>query len=82
MEDPNGIYEIDRRPDFAQEGRIGISLESRREIRVKAETLYAFLTGYRAVLMQKVVAPMTGKDKKLEEFLLKRYPHNKETPFI
>ncbi len=82
VKDHNSVYNIDRRPDFAQEGRIEIFLESRREIRVKADTLYAFLTGYRAVLMQKVVAPMTGKDKELEEFLLQKYPYNRETPFI
>ncbi len=82
VKDHEKVYDIDLRPDFAQEGRIEMFLESRREIRVKADTLYAFLSGYRAVLMQKVVAPMTGKDRELEEFLLKKYPHKRETPFI
>ena len=82
VEDHNRIYEIDRRPDFAQEGRIEIFLESRREIRVKADTLYAFLKGYRAVLIQKEIAPLTIKDRELEEFVIKKYPHTRETPFI
>lgn len=82
VKDHNSLYEIDRRPVFAQEGRIEIFLESRREIRVKADTLYAFLTSYRAIIMQKVLAPMTEKDRELEEFLLKKYPYKRETPFI
>jgi hypothetical protein len=78
----NGIYDVEIMPSYMEDGRIEIFSEGRREIRVKADTLYAFLTGYKAILFQKEVAALTESDKELEEFVLERYPHVRDTPFL
>ena len=77
-----GKYNVEFRSAHVEEGRIEIFDKSRREIRVKADTLYAFLMAYRAVLFQKEVAPFTERDRALEEFVSDRYPHMRDTPFL
>lgn len=78
----SGKYDIDLRPAYMEPGRIEIFEESRREIRVRADTLYVFLMAYKAVLFQKEVAKFTGRDSELEEFVSEKYPHMRETPFL
>ena len=46
----------------------------RWEVLVKADTLAAFLSAYRAVLFQKVRASFTRRDMKLREILLSYIP--------
>jgi len=50
-------YEIMRRPNPIQRDRIEIFIDSRRELGIKADTLYAFITAYKAILSQKEAAP-------------------------
>ncbi|MFB0543632.1 MAG: hypothetical protein ACETVR_02510 [Candidatus Bathyarchaeia archaeon] len=53
----------------------------RWEILVKADTLAAFLSAWRAVLFQRSRAPFTRRDMELREIVLKLYPRNRPTPF-
>jgi len=78
----DGRYNISFRSVYEAEGRIEIFAEARREIRVIADTLYAFLSAYRAVLFQKEVTPLTERDVELEKTILKQYTHARNTPFI
>ena len=76
------IFDISFRYAFKEKGRIEIFTETRHEIRVKADTLYAFLSAYRAVLFQKKAAPFTERDRYLEEIILKCYLHTHSTPLF
>lgn len=78
----DGRYDISFRYVYEAEGRIEMFAEARREIRVIADTLYVFLSAYRAVLFQKEVNPLTERDVELEKTILKQYPHARNTPFI
>lgn len=53
----------------------------RWEILVKADTLSAFLSAWRAILFQKVWAPFTRRDIELRKIVLSLYPRNRSTPF-
>ncbi|MFP3952019.1 MAG: hypothetical protein ACLFVP_07790 [Candidatus Bathyarchaeia archaeon] len=75
-------YDIREKPDYSQPGRIEIFNEIRGEIRVKADTLHVFMTPYRAILFQKEMKPLTEIDKKLEDYILDKYTHIRDTPFI
>lgn len=46
-----------------------------KEIEVKAETLFAFLSSQTAVLFQKKKGPFTERDRELRKTLLELYPH-------
>lgn len=81
-EEFGGRYEIMRRPNPIQRDRIEIFVDSRREVWIKADTLHAFITAYKAILFQKEGAHLTDKDSELEKLLLAKYTHNRETPFI
>jgi len=70
-----GSLEEDRRYDLSPyKGQ-------RWEILVKADTLSAFLSAWRAVLFQRERAPFTKRDMKLREMILKLYPRITPTPF-
>ena len=62
------------------ESKTSIHIENVKELRVKADTLSAFLSPTRAVLSQKERAPFTRKDLKLREKVLEIYPHSRPTP--
>jgi len=47
------------------------------EIRVRADTLSAFLLAWKAHLFQRVSAPFTKRDMELREIVLSLYPHNR-----
>ncbi|RJS90132.1 hypothetical protein CW700_01645 [Candidatus Bathyarchaeota archaeon] len=47
---------------------------------VKADTLSAFLSAWRAVLFQKYKAPFTKRDLELREILFRLYPRITPTP--
>ena len=53
----------------------------RWEVRVKADTLSAFLSPFKAVLFQRIGAPFTRKDMELRRIVLLLYPHSRPTPF-
>lgn len=62
------------------ESKTSIHIKDVRELRVKADTLSAFLLPSRAVLSQKERAPFTGRDLKLRERVLEIYTHSRPTP--
>jgi hypothetical protein len=66
--------------EAARDGREFVIDTERDELRVEADTLYAYLTLTRALLFQKEDKPFTAKDMELREFVKKRYPHNRPTP--
>jgi len=78
----NSRYEIMRRPNLVQRDRIEIFIYSRREVWIKADTLHAFVTAYKAILFQKEGAPLTDKDLELKNLIFTKYIHKRETPFI
>ncbi len=53
--------------------------DAREEVHVKAETLFARLAPFRAVLYQKEKAPFTRKDMELRETVLALYPYDTPT---
>jgi hypothetical protein len=54
--------------------------DAREEIEVRADTLFAFLSPFRATLFQKEKAPFTKKDMELRETVLALYPRDTATP--
>ena len=56
--------------------------DAREEIEVKADTLFARLSSFRAILFQKEKAPFTGKDMELRETVLALYPRSTATPIV
>lgn len=54
--------------------------EIRAEIKVRADTLSAYLSPSRVILFQKEPAPFTAKDMELREKILELYPRNRPTP--
>lgn len=54
--------------------------DAREEIEVKADTLFARLSPFRAILFQKEKAPFTKKDMELRETVLALYPRSTATP--
>lgn len=55
--------------------------DDRDEILVKADTLTAFLSGFRAVIFQKKPKPFTKNDLELRRRIWEIYPHDRATPF-
>jgi len=60
--------------------KMSIHIENAKELRVKADTLSAFLSPSRAVLAQKEKVPFTKKDQELRERVLEIYTHSRPTP--
>jgi len=55
--------------------------EERESLKVKSDTLVAFLSPNRAVLSQKSPAPLTRKDLRLREIVLRLYNRDRPSPF-
>lgn len=62
------------------ESKMSINIKNVRELRVKADTLSAFLLPSRAVLSQRERAPFTGRDMRLRERVLEIYTRSRPTP--
>jgi hypothetical protein len=75
-------YEIEVRPLHVGWGKIDIFADTRREFRVRADTLNAFLTVYKAILFQKEAGPLSPRDRELRDYILEKYPHARDTPLI
>ena len=75
-------FTIVRRPR-SEEGATEVSIykTGRSELIIRADTLTAFLSGFRAVLSQKEKAPFTEKDLELRTTVLELYPRTRPTPF-
>jgi len=52
----------------------------RDEVKVKADTLYARLGAYSAILFQREKAPFTPRDMELRRIILELYSHSCPTP--
>ena len=79
MED---FYMLKVRDEIDMGDRIDLFRDFRVEIRVRADTLQAFITPYKAIMFQDEASPLSRRDLKLEEFVLKKYPHVRDTPFM
>jgi hypothetical protein len=61
---------------------ISLHKDDRDEILVKSDTLIAFLSGFRAVVSQKMSKPFTKNDLELRRRIWDIYPHDRVTPFL
>jgi len=60
---------------------IAISRDDREGLRVRADTLMARLSPYRATLFQREAAPFTKRDLELRRRILELYPRDRPTIF-
>ncbi len=60
---------------------ISIQAESARELRVRSDTLTAFMSPFRVVLAQRERAPFTRRDMYLRGRVIELYPQSRPTPF-
>jgi hypothetical protein len=58
-----------------------IHKDDRNELKVKSDTLIAYLSPFRAVLNQKKKAPFTSRDMELRNRIIELYPRERPTPF-
>lgn len=63
------------------EHELSLFKDERESLKVKADTLIAFLSPSRAVLSQKSPAPLTRKDLRLREKIIRLYNRDRPTPF-
>ncbi len=73
-------YEI--RPTYVGKWSIDVFGDTHREFLVRANTLNAYLTAYRAILFQKETAPLTPVDRELLDYILENYPRDRDTPLF
>jgi hypothetical protein len=81
-EEMKGAYEVEVRDEIDMGDRIDLFRDFRVEMRVRADTLQAFITPYKAIMFQDEVAPLSQMDYELERLVLKRYPYVRDTPFV
>lgn len=63
------------------EREMSLLKDERTELEVKADTLTARLSYFRALLSQKEAAPFTEKDVELRRKVIEIYPRDRPTPF-
>jgi len=63
------------------ERAISLNNEMNEELRVRADTLTAFLSPFKVVLFQRDPAPFTERDVALRKKMIELYPHERPTPF-
>ena len=80
LEEFNKDFDVKLKIPPFDENRISIHVDNLIELWVKADTLSAFLSNYRAVLFQKKKAPFTHRDMKLRKKVMKLYPRSRPTP--
>jgi len=70
-------------PVKAPRDDIEISLykDMREELRIKSDTLVAYLSPIRVTISQKTPAKFTKKDLELRKRLMELYPRDRPTPF-
>lgn len=74
-------YEVNWSRGPGTELEIDLRKEERNILKVKADSLGAYLDIYKAVLYQREPSPFTKRDAKLRERLFKVYDKNRPTPF-
>ncbi len=62
------------------EYEVSIYKTTRKEIIIKADTVGAIISTFRAILYQKEKAPFTNRDLKLRKEILDLYPRRSATP--
>ena len=75
--------EFDVRPmnsPEASEFEISIHKNTRQEMLIKADTVGAIISTFRAILYQREKAPFTARDLKLREEILDLYPRRSASP--
>ena len=75
---PFSVKKIDWPRD---ERDLSLLKDERAELEVKADTLTARLSYFRALLTQKEAAPFTEKDEELRRRVTEIYPRDRPTPF-
>lgn len=60
---------------------VSLDQSMNEELRVRADTLRAFLTPFRVILFQKEAAPFTARDMELRKRMMELYPRDRPTPF-
>jgi hypothetical protein len=60
---------------------LSLRKDERDELIVRADTLIARLSAFRAVLLQKGAAPFTARDMELRKNVFELYPRARPTPF-
>jgi hypothetical protein len=73
-------FEIKRLEIPKYELELTLQKEYRDELVVKADTLTAHLSQFRAVLTQKEAKPFSRRDMKLRKRIVEIYPQNRPTP--
>jgi hypothetical protein len=63
------------------ENEISLRKEERNMLKVRADTLNAYLDVYKAVIFQREPAPFTNRDAMLRERLFEVYTRSRPTPF-
>jgi len=81
MEKELAEYFVGWRTPPETESKMHMHLYNFRELKLKADTLNAFISLTRAVLFQKERAPFTTRDMELRKKILEIYPRNRPTPF-
>jgi len=81
MEEELAEYVVGWRLPSETESKMHMHLYNLRELKLKADTLNAFISLTRAVLFQKERAPFTPRDMELRRRILEIYPRNRPTPF-
>ncbi|MFQ6053706.1 MAG: hypothetical protein ACE5OO_05725, partial [Candidatus Bathyarchaeia archaeon] len=74
-------YSVDWYRGPGNDVEIDIRKSERVVLKVKADTLGAFLDIYKAVLYQKEAEPFTRRDAELRERIFEIYNRNRPTPF-
>jgi len=82
LKDNSEKFQIEQIKQYDEPGRIDIFKDLRNELKLKADTIYVFITPYRAIIFQKELSQLTEKDKNLVEYILTKYTHIRDTPFI
>jgi len=60
---------------------VALKRGDREGVRIRADTLYARLSPYRATLYQRTASPFTCRDLELRRLILELYPRDRPTPF-
>ena len=74
-------FEVETKIYPHDEIELTLRKDENEEVIVRADTLTAMLSVFRAVLSQKQVAPFTDRDMELRKKVLEAYPRSRPTPF-
>ena len=74
-------YSVDTKHRPGDETELSLLKDDRDELIVSADTLTAYLSGFRALLSQRRAAKLTRRDAELREKVREMYTHDRPTPF-